>query len=412
MAIDKKGSGRGKQWPTKPAPAGEDGTPSTSSSSAKQPAQKAWSKRVQEAPQPLSAKHIAAAKEKKNPVKAAVAKEGGAEAEVKKGSKKVAAVVAAAEEEVVVGGSSPAVAGGKKRKAAAAGTEEESTVVAPSPSTSKSAAKPSPSTKKAKTTTTTEASSSKSTKKSAAAPVASKAKLHFLKDDPIPLLKGLETQATQAGYHSTSEDDEDSSDDEDESDGEGADSGPVEGIELMKLPTIAKDDASVKRKLERARKTGDKEKGVLYLGRIPHGFYETEMKAYFSQFGDVEKIRLARNKKTGKSKHYGFLLFESLSVAKIVAETMDNYLLLGHILRCKVVPNSEIHPSLWVGANRKWRAVPSVRLERAKLEQPRTKEQQVKAEKRLLSRQEAKKAKLAELGIDYQMEGVEYKQSA
>jgi len=40
--------------------------------------------------------------------------------------------------------------------------------------------------------------------------------------------------------------------------------------------------------------------------------------------------------------------------------------------------------------------------------QPRTKEQQVKAEKRLLSRQSAKKAKLAELGIDYQMEGVEY----
>lgn len=40
-----------------------------------------------------------------------------------------------------------------------------------------------------------------------------------------------------------------------------------------------------------------KEKGVLYLGRIPHGFYEEEMKAYFSQFGDISRLRLARNKK-------------------------------------------------------------------------------------------------------------------
>lgn len=37
--------------------------------------------------------------------------------------------------------------------------------------------------------------------------------------------------------------------------------------------------------------------GTLYLGRIPHGFYEKQLKAYFEQFGDVEKVRLARNKK-------------------------------------------------------------------------------------------------------------------
>jgi hypothetical protein len=40
---------------------------------------------------------------------------------------------------------------------------------------------------------------------------------------------------------------------------------------------------------------------VLYLGRIPHGFYEDEMKAYFEQFGDVSRLRLARNKKVGEA---------------------------------------------------------------------------------------------------------------
>lgn len=97
-----------------------------------------------------------------------------------------------------------------------------------------------------------------------------------------------------------------------------------------------------------------------------------------------------------------------LSVANIVAETMDNYLLLGHILRCKVLPSEEAHPDLWVGANRKYRAVPSVRLERARLEKPRTKDEQEKAERRLTKRQASKKAKLAELGIDYDLEPVSF----
>ena len=43
---------------------------------------------------------------------------------------------------------------------------------------------------------------------------------------------------------------------------------------------------------------GDKMKpGVIYLGKIPHGFFEREMKAYFSQFGDVTRLRLSRNRK-------------------------------------------------------------------------------------------------------------------
>lgn len=67
---------------------------------------------------------------------------------------------------------------------------------------------------------------------------------------------------------------------------------------------------------------------------------------------------------TGRSKHYAFIEFESSAVAQIVAETMDNYLLMGHILNCKVIPKDEVHPELWVGANRKWRQVPNVRVAR------------------------------------------------
>ena len=67
---------------------------------------------------------------------------------------------------------------------------------------------------------------------------------------------------------------------------------------------------------------------------------------------------------TGRSKHYGFIEFDSSTVAQIVAETMDNYLLMGHILRCKIIPKDQVHPELWVGANRKWRVVPVDRIAR------------------------------------------------
>ncbi|KAJ3979288.1 hypothetical protein F5890DRAFT_1576040 [Lentinula detonsa] len=180
-------------------------------------------------------------------------------------------------------------------------------------------------------------------------------------------------------------------------------------VDITKLPTIAKDDATVHKRLEKAKKQPATDRGVLYLGRLPHGFYEDQLKGYFSQFGNITRLRVSRNKKTGKSKHYAFLEFDSSSVAQIVAETMDNYLLMGHILRCEVIPKDKVHPELWIGANRKWRVVPRHRVARATHNKPRTSEQQERATKRLLKRQNDKKRKLKELGISYNFDDVAYK---
>lgn len=37
--------------------------------------------------------------------------------------------------------------------------------------------------------------------------------------------------------------------------------------------------------------------GVIYIGQIPHGFYEDEMEGFFSQFGKIRRVRLVRSKK-------------------------------------------------------------------------------------------------------------------
>ncbi|KAH8117998.1 hypothetical protein DFH11DRAFT_1503668 [Phellopilus nigrolimitatus] len=211
---------------------------------------------------------------------------------------------------------------------------------------------------------------------------------------------GSEDEVLLHGFSSES----DSSDEDEDLDGAAVDVG--------KLPTIAKDDATVKRKLEKAKKQAVEDRGVLYLARIPHGFYEDQMKAYFSQFGDVSRLRLSRNKKTGRSKHYAFIEFTSSAVAEIVAETMDNYLLMGHILRCKIIPKEEVHPELWVGANRKFRRVPVDRIARQQQNKARTDEEKEKVEKRLLKRQEQKKRKLQSAGIDYDFGSVAYEKTA
>ncbi|WVQ97030.1 hypothetical protein IAU59_004140 [Kwoniella sp. CBS 9459] len=176
-------------------------------------------------------------------------------------------------------------------------------------------------------------------------------------------------------------------------------------VDMSSLPMVAKDDKSVQARLKKAAKKKGEPKGTIFLSRIPHGFYEEQMKEYFSQFGDVSRLRLARNRKTGASKHYAYIEFSSQSVAEIVADTMNNYLLMGHILKCQALSEDEIHPQLWVGANKKFRPVPRARVEKQKHEKERTDEQKAKADKNVKKKESQRKKKIEKAGIDYQFEG-------
>ncbi|BGP01221.1 Ribosome biogenesis protein 15 [Rhodotorula toruloides] len=214
-----------------------------------------------------------------------------------------------------------------------------------------------------------------------------------------------ESFAYLEGFESGDEDGEDSSDEEEEEqagDAKGKGKAGKGSFKVEQLPKVKGE--TVQKKLDVKEKKQPKT-GTVYLGRIPRGFYEEEMKSYFSQFGEVTRLRLSRNKQTGASKHYAFIEFKYASVAQIVQETMDNYLLAGHILVCKVIPDDQIHPKMWIGANRKFRVVPKARREAARRNKPKTEKQQESIKKRLLSREEKKREKLAELGIDYDFDG-------
>ncbi|OAA44273.1 ribosomal biogenesis protein Gar2 [Metarhizium rileyi] len=135
------------------------------------------------------------------------------------------------------------------------------------------------------------------------------------------------------------------------------------GQDVGKIPSVTEE-------LAKAAKEATGEPGVLYIGRIPHGFYEHEMRQYLSQFGPVTRVRLSRNKKTGASKHFAFVEFEEATTAEIVAKTMDNYLLFGHILKCKTIPKEQVHEDLFKGANRRFKKVPWNKMAGLNLQKP------------------------------------------
>jgi len=98
--------------------------------------------------------------------------------------------------------------------------------------------------------------------------------------------------------------------------------------------------------------------GAIKLSRIPYGFFEKEMWSYFSQFGRVERLKLFRSKKSGNSKGFAFVQFAYESVAKIVSETMNNYLMFDKLLKCQFIAESKIQPSMF----KNWRRVMIPRL--------------------------------------------------
>ncbi|ODV90496.1 hypothetical protein CANCADRAFT_16182, partial [Tortispora caseinolytica NRRL Y-17796] len=168
--------------------------------------------------------------------------------------------------------------------------------------------------------------------------------------------------------------------------------------EVPKIPELASKKTKSKDKSSQLVK--DQKTAVVYVGRIPHGFYEDEMKGYFGQFGTVKRLRLSRNKRTGRSKHYAYIEFEEPEVAEIVADTMNNYLLFGHILKVIQLSVSQVHPQLFDGANRKFKAIPWAKIAKQKNDNP-TEEQESHRKQKAADRQKKKNKQLKKLNIDY-----------
>lgn len=144
---------------------------------------------------------------------------------------------------------------------------------------------------------------------------------------------------------------------------------------------------------------------VVYLGHIPFGFFEEQMRKFFTQFGTVGKLRLARSKKTANSKGYAFIEFLNRDVAEIVADTMDGYMMYGRILKCNVIPPAKVHEELFKGAGKKFKRIPRRKLAADRHNKPKSKEQTIKVQKKNLAVETRKRKSLAKKGIEYSFPG-------
>ncbi|GLC40226.1 hypothetical protein PLESTB_000228200 [Pleodorina starrii] len=167
-------------------------------------------------------------------------------------------------------------------------------------------------------------------------------------------------------------------------------------------PEVDRDDASPSGR-------GEDELGaarVVYIGHLPHGFFEKQLLGYFSQFGKVTRVRLSRSKKTGNAKGYAFVEFQYPEVARVAAEAMDGYFLFKQRLKCKLIPPSKVHPQLFQGANRKFKVIPWRRVERLRHDRERTPAEHAQRVAKLIRRDKQRQKKIKEAGIDYEYEGL------
>ncbi|EQB50085.1 hypothetical protein CGLO_10501 [Colletotrichum gloeosporioides Cg-14] len=167
-----------------------------------------------------------------------------------------------------------------------------------------------------------------------------------------------------------------------------------EGQDVGTIPKISK-------KQKKSIGGSSEEPGVVFISRLPHGFYEHELKGYFSQFGKINRLRLARNKKTGASKHWAFIEFAEESTAQIVAKTMDSYLLFGHILKVKTVPKESLHENLWKGANKRFKKIPWNKMAANEVAKKRTESTWAQKVSREEKKREERAKKLKAIGYEF-----------
>nr|XP_044989287.1 MKI67 FHA domain-interacting nucleolar phosphoprotein-like [Jaculus jaculus] len=139
--------------------------------------------------------------------------------------------------------------------------------------------------------------------------------------------------------------------------------------------------------------------GVIFVGHLPPALYESQIHEYFSQFGTIKRLRLSRSKRTGNSKGNAFVEFACEDVAKIVTETVNNYLFGERLLVCQYIPPEKVHVKLFKEWNVPFHqpSFPAVK----RYNQDRKLAQKLRMEQRFKKKEKLLRKRLAEKGIDY-----------
>lgn len=82
-----------------------------------------------------------------------------------------------------------------------------------------------------------------------------------------------------------------------------------------------------------------KDSAWIFLGGLPYELTEGDIICVFSQYGEVVNINLVRDKKTGKSKGFGFLCYEDQRSTILAVDNFNGIKIKGRTIRVDHVSN-------------------------------------------------------------------------
>ncbi|CAG9860902.1 unnamed protein product [Phyllotreta striolata] len=137
-------------------------------------------------------------------------------------------------------------------------------------------------------------------------------------------------------------------------------SAEVLSLDKSKQKELVKETKEIKKKLKdgtitvkearRARKLNvEQSRGLVFISHLPHGFFEQELRNYYKQFGKVTNVRVCRSGNSGRSKGFGYVEFAQPEVAKIAADTMNNYLMFKKRITAEYVPYEKRPKGIFIG---------------------------------------------------------------
>ena len=130
-------------------------------------------------------------------------------------------------------------------------------------------------------------------------------------------------------------------------------------VAKVKKTSSERRQRQLSRRFHKLKVTKDTGRAVLYVGHLPKGFNENELKNFFQQFGQVTKLRVSRSVKTARSRGYAFLEFGDKKVAEIAAKAMDKYMIFGRELDVHVMDQESVHKETFKHGNRDWKFKPT-----------------------------------------------------
>ena len=151
------------------------------------------------------------------------------------------------------------------------------------------------------------------------------------------------------------------------------------------------------------QRVSKKTQAVLRVARLPKEFGEKELRQFFGQFGQINKLKLSRSKKTGRSRGYGYLQYELPEIAQIAAEASHNYFIAGKPLIVEHMNPEAVLPSHLKGWNKKPVAPRKLmEMNSALVRKCHNSKAHSALDVGVVTRDAARKAKLEAAGIEYE----------